>query len=469
MQQLTLFSFLLFIFWLFARETKRRVPLSGSLWVVVVFLVIVGSRAVSTWFEFGREVGGEAEAYDQGNPLERNVYFVLLGWGLVTLWKRQVRLGEVLRYNPWLSAFFIYWLFSVLWAELPFVAFKRWVKDVGYVVMVLVVLTEQNPVEAAKGVFIRCGCLLIPLSVLFIKYYSELGRAYHSATGEMMFTGVATHKNTLGIMVMVCGLFLMWDFLERFSKRRRPLDWLGLATDVVLLGMTLWLLVKSHSATSLACTVLGVAIFLGFKTRAVRTRILRLEVYALVGAGVILALDSMFGLSRFVVEDVLGRDMTLTTRTQVWPELLSMADSALFGAGFNSFWSGERLEILYARLGIIQAHNGYLEMYLNGGWIAVVLFVGLIFSARRRIKLEIQAGGDFPIVRFIFVVIGLIHNFTEASINKGGLLWFVLLLSLVESPSSQAAPLPESATPLPADGEPTPADFDEERAPVGVE
>jgi hypothetical protein len=449
-QKIALFGFLLFILWLFAMERKRRVPLSGSLWVVVIFLVIVGSRAVSTWFEFGREVGGEAEAYDQGTPLERNVYFILLGWGLITLWKRQVRLGEVIRQNRWLAAFFIYWLCSVVWAELPFVAFKRWVKDAGYIVMVLVVLTEQNPVEAAKAIFIRCGCLLIPLSVLFIKYYSELGRAYHASTGEMMFTGVATHKNTLGMMVMVCGLFLLWDCLERYSRRRTPLAWSGLATDILLMGMTLWLLVKSHSATSLACTILGVAIFAGFKTQAVRTKILHLEAYVLAGGILLLALDSMAGLSRFVVEDVLGRDMTLTTRTEVWPELLSMADSPLLGAGFNSFWSGQRLEILYARLGIIQAHNGYLEMYLNGGWIAVLLFIGLAISAYQRLKREILAGSDYATVRFVFLTIALIHNFTEASINKGGLLWFVLLLALVHYPWTQSSPVFSESSPLPA-------------------
>jgi hypothetical protein len=466
MQRIALYSFLLFILWLFAKELKRRTPLSSSLWVVVIWLVIVGSRAVSTWFVIGRQVGGAAEAYDEGNPFERWNYFFLIAWGVVTLVRRGVRLGEVIKYNKWLSIFFIYWLISVLWADLPLVAFKRWVKDLGNVVMVLVILTEQNPIEAAKAVFIRCGCLLIPLSVLFIKYYPELGRAYHATTGEMMFTGVAAHKNTLGVLVMVCGLFLMWDLFESLPRRLKPLDWSGLITDVLLLGMASWLLVTSHSATSLACAFVGMAIFFGLRTQAMRMRINRLEAYAIGGGCLFWLLNSVFSLNQWVVQNLLGRDMTLTTRTEIWPVLLSQADNPIFGAGFNSFWSGQRLEVLLGKYNIIQAHNGYLETYLNGGWIAVLLFLVLVFSASQSIKKDILAGGDYPVVRFMFLVIAVIHNFTEASINKGGLIWFVLLLALMQYPQAQTSHSVVESSPLPADAEPGSGDFTVETAPA---
>ena len=70
------------------------------------------------------------------------------------------------------------------WSEEPFVASKRWLKDFGNVVMVLVLLTEKNPLDAVRAVFVRCAYLLVPLSVLFVKYYVWLGKVYSSATGE---------------------------------------------------------------------------------------------------------------------------------------------------------------------------------------------------------------------------------------------------------------------------------------------
>jgi exopolysaccharide production protein ExoQ len=431
-QQLALFAFVAFILWLFARDIKRRSGLSPALWIVLVWVVIIGSRAVSTWFEVGREAES-VNAYDEGNPLERNVYFVLLVSGLVTLFRRGVRFDQLLRYNKWLAAFFIFWLLSVLWADLPFVAFKRWVKDTGNLIMVLVILTERDPIEAAKAIFVRCACLLIPLSVLFVRYYSELGRAYHAPTGEMMFTGVATHKNTLGALVMVGGLFLVWDLTARFHKEKR-IRWIHFLPDFILMAMAVWLLVKSHSATSLACAFVGVAIFIGLRAPAVKARLGRLELYALAGGVIYWALNSMFDVTRFVVEDLLGRDMGLTTRTEVWPVLLSQADSPILGAGFMSFWSGERLTLLFEKYSIIQAHNGYLEVYLNGGWVAILLLVALLIAASQTIKRDLLRGNDFAIVRFMLLVIAIIHNFTEASISKGGLVWFVLLLAVARYP-----------------------------------
>jgi len=152
------------------------------------------------------------------------------------------------------------------------------------------------------------------------------------------------------------------------------------------------------------------------------------------------ALNSMFDVTRFVVEEVLGRDMTLTTRTEVWPVLLSQADSPLFGSGFMSFWSGERLATLLEQYSIIQAHNGYLEVYLNGGWIAILLLLALLFAASQSIKRELLRGSDFAIVRFMLLVIAIIHNFTEASISKGGLIWFALLLAVARYPKADFLP-----------------------------
>ena len=213
----------------------------------------------------------------------------------------------------------------MLWADLPIVAFKRWVKDLGNVVMVLVVLTERDPVEAAKAVFIRCGCLLIPLSVLFIKYYPELGRAYHATTGEMMFTGVAAHKNTLGVLVMVCGLFLMWDFVESLPRRLKPLDWSGLATDVLLLGMAVWLLFTSQADLAGLRLCRDGDLFRPPDTGD-KNRINRLEAYAIVGGGLFWLLNSVFSLQSVGgAEYFLGRDMTL--RMQRTEDLARAAES----------------------------------------------------------------------------------------------------------------------------------------------
>jgi exopolysaccharide production protein ExoQ len=436
-QQAALLLTFFYILWLLAQDVRRRPGLSKAVWLAVFWVVIIGSRPVSTWFSFSGGAGGQAEAYDEGNPVERLVYFFLIGAGMFVLARRGVQWKDVMRSNRWLFVFFLYWGASILWSDAPFVAFKRWIKDIGNIIIVLVVLTEEQPVEASKAVFIRSACLLVPCSVLLIKFFSELGRTYHVWSGEMMYTGVATHKNTLGTMVLVCGLFLFWDFTERFrNKQFRRVD---LISDGSLLVLCLWLIITAHSATALGCGVLGALVITGLRLPVVSKRIGKLELYVIVGGISLWFLNSVFDLASLIIVKGFGRDMTLTTRTEVWPMLIGKSESLLFGSGFNSFWSGDRLATIYGQLGIIQAHNGYLETYLNGGLCAVLLLFVLLVSATRTVKNELVSQNDFARIKFAFIIIAILYDLTEAAFNKMGIVWFVLLLAIVRMPKAQLA------------------------------
>ena len=74
--------------------------------------------------------------------------------------------------------FFLYEGISILWSDFPFVAFRRWIKASGDFVMVFVLATDPVPVRAITTAIKRSGYILIPLSLLFCKYYPELGRAF---------------------------------------------------------------------------------------------------------------------------------------------------------------------------------------------------------------------------------------------------------------------------------------------------
>jgi hypothetical protein len=437
MKHTALLCFGVYILWLFVRDIRIRFGVSGAVWAVVIWVAMIGSRPVSTWFMVSGGDGGQAVAYDEGSPIERLVYFALIALGLFTLFWRNVSLREIIGANQWLAVFFLYWLCSVVWSDAPLISFKRWVKDVGNLVMVLVLLTEEDPLQAIKAVFARCAYALIPISVLLIMFYGDLGRAYHPWSGEMMYTGVATHKNTLGALVLVCGLFFMWDFLDRFRGNQQPLSWIGLAGDLPLIGMALWLLRMAHSSTALGCAAVGTAVFFGLGVAPIRHRMKNLELY-LIGAGVMVwLLNSVFDVKRLVVVDMMGRDLTLTTRTEVWPMLLKQSGNFLLGTGFNSFWSGDRLAVIYKQLGIIQAHNGFLDTYLNGGMVGVTLLLALLFAVNQSVKRELVFEGDYARVRMMFLAVAIMYDFTEAAFNKVGLIWFALLLVAMQYPRWQ--------------------------------
>jgi exopolysaccharide production protein ExoQ len=420
-----------YILWLFLLDARRRDGISPAIWSVVAWATLLGSRPVSTWFSVG---GGEgsAESYDEGNPFERSVYFVLIFHGLFVLARRSVRFREVVASNRWLVVFFGYWALSIFWADDSFVAFKRWIKDLGNIVMVLVVLTDAKPMEAMKAVFVRSASLLLPMSVLFILFIPEFGRTYHVWTGEMMYTGVTTHKNSLGVLVLISLMFLVWDFTSRpppGSPSRSLVSRLG---ELSLILMGGWLLMKAGSATASGCCVVGLSLMFLLSWKALRNSVAVIEFIAVAGTIILWPTGLAQSIVEYFIVDILGRDLTLTSRTDVWPMLLSKADNVLVGSGFNSFWTGDRLAEVYGQLGIIQAHNGYLETYLNGGLVGLGLLVLLLLSAIRQANKQLAEGGAAANVAFAMILINVVYNFTEASFDKTSPLWFAFLMVLTQ-------------------------------------
>ncbi len=418
------------VVWLFAMERKWRWEVSGALWIPLLWLIIVGSRPISSWFGLEAAGGGD---YIEGSPFDRMFFLSLILMGGIVLMTRRVNWPEVFARNKWIFIYFLYLGLSTTWSEEPFVAFKRWIKDVGNVVLVLVVLTEKRPIEAAKALMIRCSYLLIPGSVLVIKYFPALGRYYDRWTYKPFFGGVSTDKNLLGITLFVCGLTLFWILFDLRNARSQGRDKLEKLTLLGLIAMTLWLLRKANSSTALACTILGASIMIAMRYPGIRVKAQRMGVYGAAGLIVLLFFEMTFGISEVVI-GLLGRDLTFTGRTDIWAAVLSEKVNSLFGVGFYSFWLGDRPERLSEKFyyHLNQAHNGYLETYLNVGWIGVILLAVFLVSAVRRIQDRVVAGSPDDGLRLAFLISSAVYNFTEAAFDRLNLLWFVLLLAIFE-------------------------------------
>ena len=115
-----------------------------------------------------------AQVYVEGSPVDAAVFSFLLIAGLIVLAHRTQQLIPLFGRMVPILLFFLYCALSILWADHPLVAFKHWNKGIGDLVMVLVVLTDPEPAAAFKRVLSRVGFVLIPLSILFIKYYPSL-------------------------------------------------------------------------------------------------------------------------------------------------------------------------------------------------------------------------------------------------------------------------------------------------------
>ena len=421
------------IIWLCVKDVKRRDGVSGATWLVVMWFMINTSRPVSSWFH--GDTQQTVDGYLDGSPLDAAFFFALIFAGGAVVAVRHVKWSAFIARNRWLFLFFLYCLVSVAWSDYPFVAFKRWFKDFGNVILLAVLLTEEKPIEAMKAALVRCGLILVPLSFVFIRYFPEIGRVFAGYNrNELMYVGVAAHKNTLGALLLVAAAALVWDLTSRTGvdpKADRPFRWARL----FVLVQAIWLLRMANSATALLCTVLFVGIYFATRLALVQRRLPRVELYVAASATLWFTLDSTLGLSELVIVDILGRDMDLTTRTEAWDLLLAADINHLVGAGFKSFWAGERMIELWKVLpNIIQSHNGYVETYLNGGLFGLGLLAVMLLTGFGRLKRELVRGSEFARVRFTFWVIVLFYNFSEAAFNQLSLLWCVTLLVIAETP-----------------------------------
>jgi exopolysaccharide production protein ExoQ len=135
----------------------------------------------------------------------------------------------------------------------------------------------------------------------------------------------------------------------------------------------------------------------------------------------------------------------------MWHGLLAMATNPLLGAGYESFWLGDRLTVLIARYGgLIQAHNGYLETYLNVGLVGLALLVGSILSGLRVIKSHMKVDYPFAMLRIAFVIVTAFYNWTEAAFYGVNNMWLVVFLGIIDAPALKAAA--RSLAPVPQSG-----------------
>jgi exopolysaccharide production protein ExoQ len=422
---------------LFYLNRDKSVRNSQALWLPVIWLGIAGSRPVSAWFGMGGEVG-LASTLD-GSPTDAAIYAALLAMGVIVLLRRdrKNRTSAFLAANGLLIAYFLYCLISIAWSPFHGPAFKRWIKAIGDLVMVFVIVTDGQPIAALRRLYSRVGFVLFPFSIFLIRY-TDLGRGY-DPDGVPENTGVTTNKNSLGLIVFLVSLGALWNVRALLLDKKAPHRTRRLVAQLTLLTFGIVLLQMAHSATSIACFALGGGLMLATSLRAIRNRPGRVRVLCL---GILLAggLLMLFG-GQSVVTSALGRSSTLSGRTDIWKASLAAADNALIGTGFESFWNANagkvaRSLVLVGFLNmpnLVSAHNGYLEVYLDLGWLGLGLIVLILLRGYRHAIKAFQTDFKLGSLMLAYVTTATFYSITEAGFRTLTPMWIFLLLAVVSA------------------------------------
>jgi O-antigen ligase len=253
-----------------------------------------------------------------------------------------------------------------------------------------------------------------------------------------MNNGIAQNKNGLGSLCLVLGFFFVWYFLktwraEKSKARRDELRLLG-----GFLVMIAWLLRQSHAATATLCLLIAIAVILVLQRPWVNKKLI--GTYALLALVVLVVAELAFGVFDRVA-DLTGHQATIMGRAELWRQCLALHTNPIFGVGFESFWLGDRLHLLHEGRPWQpnEAHNGYLEIYLNMGLVGLFMLFGLIIATFRKIRFELFRNTDWGRFRLGFFAAILFYNLTEATFRGLSLTWFVFFIIAMEYPDPRFA------------------------------
>ncbi|CAN5382099.1 O-antigen ligase [soil metagenome] len=291
-------------------------------------------------------------------------------------------------------------------------------------------------------------------SLIMVFAFPSIG--VHQFDNAGLWRGLWYEKNQMGV-VMVAGAVAAAACLAiedpRADERHRLLPAATLPT--VSLAITTLLVLATQSKTSLLCLVIGLGLIATLW--AMRRGGPALTVVG-VWFGVVLfgLIGYVFITEPAVVLKALGKDPSLTGRTDIWVALMREVNlRPLTGFGYQAFWGRDSIPAAWIRAEtqwpVPSAHNGWIDLLIQLGWpgaISVGLTVLIAFVASLvRIPGAGMREGYWGIAYFaVFLMLSLSESILLTNAN---LPWTLLLAILARGLMIDPLPLrPSEPTPL---------------------
>jgi O-antigen ligase len=246
----------------------------------------------------------------------------------------------------------------------------RWVLGLSLVFELVVALFVRHPI--------------LPLvRVAGVDYTGTLPKAFYWSRNDLLHGGPIQGIVGNADLLAMCALIGLIVFgLQRADRISRPFwGWFWIVLAAVELALT-------RSATVLVATA-ATAVVLGFALWArVRGQRGRGPIYL---TGVLLLVVVVGGVLAAWTEftALFGKQPTLTGRTDIWHSVIGLAQQhTVFGWGWLGYWVpwAEPFDGLAVRHGVeyLQAHNAWLDVWLQLGIVGLVVFACLAITTLGR-------------------------------------------------------------------------------------
>ncbi|NLT93949.1 MAG: O-antigen ligase family protein [Clostridia bacterium] len=324
--------------------------------------------------------------------------------------------------DKWQCVLMVFVLTTVFWSQDPLLTVKQFIILLGTTLFGVYLAVRFTQKEFLKLLY--CAVTVCAFfSLVFVFLIPSLGM--HGQEYQEAWRGIYLHKNTLGrlmVLGVVCTLILMGES----RKKHSPSLWIWL---VVFLSMVFF----AKSKTAVVLLFILLLILPVFK-------LLHLHIFVAV-PGVILAVLSLsLLLSKLVmnIDSVLlfiGGDITLTGRTVLWEAVWEKIQERFWlGYGYAAFWLGKNgpsrqvWEAVY--WAPPDAHNGFLDLWLQTGLIGVIIFsLSLLTNLVRATVLAREHPKAFNRLPLIYLIFFIFINTSESTILVRSSIYWILYVA----------------------------------------
>ena len=334
-------------------------PVGRLEWAVLFALVLMFSEGV-----LHRLVSPEINV--DGSPILRLAWLpIYAGLALAALWQSRQMVAAMFA-RPLFVALAILACCSFAWSLAPTLSLRRGVALGTTVVFALYLAVRLGPLDLLR--LLGWSWLLLA-GLSLISGVVSPGFAQMTEVHVGAWRGFWYEKNTLGGHMARAGLLFAGLSLLDSARRRVWLMGLASASALVLL---------STSKTALLGLVLGLAFFCWGCAMARGWR--QAVLLGWLGSFIALIAGAVFLLAPDLVFDLLGRDPSLTGRTEIWGALSSaISDRPWLGHGYGVFWIEQSEPAFWVRQTVQwdapTAHNGWFETALGLGLVGLALAV----------------------------------------------------------------------------------------------
>lgn len=290
---------------------------------------------------------------------------------------------------------------------------------------------------------LACAGLVMAVgSLVFVLAFPPIG--IHRDVNVGLWRGMWYEKNQMG-QVMVCVAVAAAAWLSVADRH-----WRIAAVTAVL---ATFLMVMTQSKTSLLCWLIGFGLVGAVWAARQGGAVLGvLTVWGATFAAIAVGVGFLLGGPAILV--ALGKDPSLTGRTEIWAALMDMvAERPWTGYGYAAFWTRTSVpaDIIQAQTGwlVPSAHNGWIDLLVQVGWpgavlVGTILLIGFAATVARLSTSGLVEGGFSLAYLAIVATLSLSES---VLLHHQDLAWVMVLAIVARSTMLQGYPSPAAVAP----------------------